>query len=87
MSKDPVKHCNLYKEEGCVHVDGTLCDFNTCTMRTDHDNKYAALVKLMTEHNKACDDQCTSWSSNCSDSLAVGLMCDSCPRYYKVIIK
>ncbi len=24
-SKDPVKECNYYKENGCVHVDGFLC--------------------------------------------------------------
>jgi hypothetical protein len=24
-SKDPVKHCDYYKKNGCVHVDGFLC--------------------------------------------------------------
>ncbi len=35
---DPVKHCELYKKEGCSHVDGYLCDFKTCKMRIDYDN-------------------------------------------------
>ena len=30
---DPVKHCCVYKEFGCSHVDGMLCDFETCDMR------------------------------------------------------
>ena len=34
--KDPVKHCDLYKDEGCSHVDGFLCDFETCSMRLDY---------------------------------------------------
>ena len=29
---DPVKHCRLYKDEGCSHVDGMLCDFPKCDM-------------------------------------------------------
>jgi len=27
---DPVKHCDVYKKEGCVHVDGMLCNIKTC---------------------------------------------------------
>jgi len=27
---DPVRHCDLYKSEGCAHVDGFLCDMKTC---------------------------------------------------------
>ena len=30
---DPVTHCELYIKEGCSHVDGFLCDMNTCDMR------------------------------------------------------
>ena len=29
---DPVIHCDLYKEKGCSHVDGYLCDYPNCTM-------------------------------------------------------
>lgn len=37
---DPVKHCNVYKDKAngsCAHVDGPLCNFNTCNMRLDYD--------------------------------------------------
>lgn len=27
---DPVCHCDLYKEKGCSHVDGYLCNFPDC---------------------------------------------------------
>lgn len=27
---DPVFHCDIYKNEGCAHVDGVLCDMQTC---------------------------------------------------------
>lgn len=33
---DPVKHCELYKDGGCSHVDGILCDFETCSMRLEY---------------------------------------------------
>jgi hypothetical protein len=36
MSKDPVKHCELYKDDGCSHVDGFLCDYETCEMRLEY---------------------------------------------------
>lgn len=29
---DPCKYCKLYKEEGCAHVDGYLCQVETCEM-------------------------------------------------------
>jgi len=38
MLDDPVKDCNLYKDEGCAHVDGPLCDPDTCQERIDYDN-------------------------------------------------
>lgn len=28
--QDPVLHCVVYKDVGCLHVDGLLCDFPTC---------------------------------------------------------
>ena len=31
--KDPVKHCEVYRCEGCVHVDGFLCEVETCDIR------------------------------------------------------
>ena len=32
---DPVKHCDVYKEDGCSHVDGYLCDFEKCDIRLE----------------------------------------------------
>jgi len=29
---DPVVKCKLFKELGCAHVDGYLCDFPDCDM-------------------------------------------------------
>jgi hypothetical protein len=34
---DPVKHCKLYKSEGCAHVDGFLCVYDTCDMRINYE--------------------------------------------------
>jgi len=33
FTMDPVRHCVLYKEDGCAFVDGPLCDFPRCSMR------------------------------------------------------
>lgn len=33
---NPVKDCTLYKEEGCAHVDGMLCDFPKCCMYREY---------------------------------------------------
>ena len=30
FSKDPLKHCGHYKKHGCCHVDGYLCNVETC---------------------------------------------------------
>lgn len=36
MTKDPLKHCILYKEKGCCHVDGYLCDVDKCNMLKEY---------------------------------------------------
>jgi len=33
---DPVTECDLYKNEGCSHVDGFLCDVESCSMRKEY---------------------------------------------------
>jgi len=33
---DPVEMCSIYKEQGCSHVDGLLCDFPECQMLKDY---------------------------------------------------
>lgn len=67
-------------------MDGMLCDFNTCDMRIGYDNKYTALVRLVTEHNQSCDSECKARAKHCIDNLAVGHLCGDCPKFYKVDI-
>lgn len=31
--EDPVKRCEVYKSEGCAHVDGLLCNIKDCPIR------------------------------------------------------
>lgn len=38
---DPLKNCALFKEKGCSHIDGMLCDFPNCEMN----EKYIAEKK------------------------------------------
>ncbi len=33
---DPVKFCEVYKEEGCAHVDGMYCEPETCKSRKEY---------------------------------------------------
>ena len=35
-NNDPLFKCKLYKEEGCVHVDGPLCDHPNCSMANEY---------------------------------------------------
>lgn len=35
-SNDPVRNCQLYREKGCSHVDGFLCDYPSCSMLKDY---------------------------------------------------
>lgn len=35
-SNDPVKNCDVYKNEGCAHVDGFLCNMQTCNILRDY---------------------------------------------------
>ncbi len=36
---DPVKFCTLYRDEGCSHVDGLLCNFPKCGLFRSHHRK------------------------------------------------
>ena len=31
FSKDPLRYCDVYKINRCCHVDGFLCDVDTCS--------------------------------------------------------
>ena len=33
---DPIYRCIVFKEQGCSHVDGPLCDFPYCPMIIDY---------------------------------------------------
>jgi hypothetical protein len=33
---DPVRACDLYKNIGCTHVDGFLCDYPDCSMLKEY---------------------------------------------------
>ena len=33
---DPAYHCLVYREIGCAHVDGYLCDMETCDILRDY---------------------------------------------------
>lgn len=33
IPRDPVKYCNVYKQVGCSHVDGYLCDVDKCDIK------------------------------------------------------
>ena len=30
IKNDPLKQCEVYKKEGCAHVDGLLCNYPYC---------------------------------------------------------
>ena len=36
FSKDPLKHCEIYKDKTCCHVDGFLCNVDTCQELKDY---------------------------------------------------
>lgn len=38
---DPIKHCDLYKDKGCAHVDGFLCNVETCKERQEYMKMYS----------------------------------------------
>ena len=33
IMSDPVRYCEVYRDIGCTHVDGYLCDMRTCDIR------------------------------------------------------
>ena len=50
---DPVYKCDLYKDQGCSHVDGFLCDYPDCEMNRKYkiEKKCNAIIKLIKEAN------------------------------------
>lgn len=43
---DPVYGCKLYKEDGCSHVDGILCDYPNCSILNEYLNKNKEIEKI-----------------------------------------
>ena len=37
--KDPIIHCPVYREIGCAHVDGYLCEVETCPIIVEYSAK------------------------------------------------
>lgn len=35
-ANDPLYSCEVFKERGCSHLDGYLCDMRTCDIRKRH---------------------------------------------------
>lgn len=33
---DPVQHCELYRDKGCSHVDGILCNYPHCILNDEY---------------------------------------------------
>jgi len=49
---DPIKHCQVYKEIGCAHVDGYLCDFPDCSIMKEYimkEHTMNDLIKALAE--------------------------------------
>lgn len=50
INHDPVKHCPVYKSEGCAHVDGMFCNMSTCSsLKKPSSAEVDTLVALVEE--------------------------------------
>lgn len=43
---DPVRGCEVYKNIGCSHVDGYLCDYPDCSIRKNYMNQQERIDAL-----------------------------------------
>ena len=60
--KDPVLFCEVYKQVGCAHVDGYLCNYETCDMRKDFNKQYSE------KYDAYYDEETGEWlEKKCSD--------------------
>jgi hypothetical protein len=59
--RDPIRHCELYKYDGCSHVDGFLCRIETCKerlewveflLRKNPEEKNSETLKMAPENKK-----------------------------------
>lgn len=51
-SFDPLTYCHYYKKYGCAHVDGYLCNVNTCTTLKEFNREFLRTQKLLKIKNK-----------------------------------
>lgn len=42
---DPYYHCELFRDRGCAHVDGLLCDFPKCDMNKSYKENKNKIIK------------------------------------------
>lgn len=45
-TRDPVKHCNVYRTVGCAHVDGMLCNMQTCAITVQVEVKPQSVTEV-----------------------------------------
>jgi hypothetical protein len=64
---DPVRGCDVYKNIGCTHVDGYLCDYPSCSILKDY---------RMNERIKELEKQATTVVEGWSDE-------NGTTRYYE----
>jgi hypothetical protein len=60
INRDPLKKCPFYKEFGCSHVDGMLCDFPSCDIyrgyREREDSNFVSCVSCVFQQ-ECCSKQ------------------------------
>lgn len=53
-NSDPLHHCPYHLNEGCVHVDGPLCDFPKCSIYNNYmGNEWVGCASC--EYNGSCE--------------------------------
>jgi hypothetical protein len=54
-NSDPIKNCPVYKNEGCSHVDGILCNFPNCSTYHEYmDHKWIFCLDCKLFHIDNC---------------------------------
>lgn len=68
LKNDPVRGCDVFKEEGCAHVDGFLCDYPDCEILRDYRACKARVAALRANPDgpqPCCDKENRSMSGGC----------------------
>ena len=79
--KDPITYCSVYKEIGCAHVDGYLCEVETCPILKKYQchcyncaDSYTRMTRMIvcpTCGNKRCPHS-TDHNNACTNSNEPG---------------